>query len=313
VICFLGGLHSFLRAAAVCGAGLLSERGQRRIQTSPARAHRNADRGYRRDFATAWRTTSDNADSSRRTQVRSRQHRIALQRRSIFRYSTSAPVGPGTPIFRWNLRRSTGPTANMWLSSATGFSRFSGRVVLRIARGYRHQILNFGLPGADRRIRSWGAKWSRTARFAEKLMNQLKFVPGTVDLRIQQPFNYPNSYRRGPHEGQIRWDSRSATWRRIYADLAERQLSDRADFLARSRNGSELQHRHADAAIQHQQLQDLENIPSNGTHTAPQILAGWPRSPRRASHGVVSHYDISDGDRHFRRSDRRDWVAFRAT
>ena len=52
------------------------------------------------------------------------------------------------------------------------------------------QILNFGLP-APIDIQVVGRKLAANRAFAEKLMNQLKFVPGTVDLRIQQPFNYP--------------------------------------------------------------------------------------------------------------------------
>ena len=52
------------------------------------------------------------------------------------------------------------------------------------------QILNFGLP-APIDIQMVGRKLEANRTFAEKLMNQLKFVPGAVDLRIQQPFNYP--------------------------------------------------------------------------------------------------------------------------
>ena len=52
------------------------------------------------------------------------------------------------------------------------------------------QILNFGVP-APIDIQVVGRKLSANHAFAEKLMNQLKFVPGAVDLRIQRPFNYP--------------------------------------------------------------------------------------------------------------------------
>ena len=52
------------------------------------------------------------------------------------------------------------------------------------------QILNFGLP-APIDIQIVGRKLVANRDFAEKLMNELKFVPGAVDLRIQQPSNYP--------------------------------------------------------------------------------------------------------------------------
>ena len=33
----------------------------------------------------------------------------------------------------------------------------------------------------------WAATWRRIVIFANKLLQQVKYVPGAVDLRIQQP------------------------------------------------------------------------------------------------------------------------------
>jgi multidrug efflux pump subunit AcrB len=52
------------------------------------------------------------------------------------------------------------------------------------------QILNFGLP-APIDIQIVGQNQIGDHDFAEKLMQEIKYVPGTADLHIQQPFNLP--------------------------------------------------------------------------------------------------------------------------
>jgi len=52
------------------------------------------------------------------------------------------------------------------------------------------QILNFGLP-AQIDVQLAGLKVDENRALAEQLMQQIGRVPGTTDLRIQQPFNQP--------------------------------------------------------------------------------------------------------------------------
>jgi multidrug efflux pump subunit AcrB len=55
------------------------------------------------------------------------------------------------------------------------------------------QILNFGLP-APIDIQIVGHDEVANHDFAEKLMQEIKYVPGTADLHIQQPFNEPRLF-----------------------------------------------------------------------------------------------------------------------
>jgi multidrug efflux pump subunit AcrB len=55
------------------------------------------------------------------------------------------------------------------------------------------QILNFGLP-APLDIQVIGQNAEANHAFAEKLMHEIKYVPGTADLHIQQPFNLPRLF-----------------------------------------------------------------------------------------------------------------------
>ncbi len=55
------------------------------------------------------------------------------------------------------------------------------------------QILNFGLP-APLDVQVIGPNQSANHAFAERLLNEIKYVPGTADLRIQQPINQPRMF-----------------------------------------------------------------------------------------------------------------------
>ena len=55
------------------------------------------------------------------------------------------------------------------------------------------QILNFGLPSPID-IEIIGKNETANRGFAEKLMQEIKYVPGTADLHIQQPFNEPRLF-----------------------------------------------------------------------------------------------------------------------
>ncbi|HEX6495108.1 MAG TPA: efflux RND transporter permease subunit, partial [Acidobacteriaceae bacterium] len=55
------------------------------------------------------------------------------------------------------------------------------------------QILNFGLP-APIDVQVIGQNQVADRDFAEKLMEEIKYVPGTADLHIQQPFNEPRLF-----------------------------------------------------------------------------------------------------------------------
>ncbi len=53
------------------------------------------------------------------------------------------------------------------------------------------QILNFGL-AAPIDIQIVGPNLYGNRALAERMLNEVRYVPGAADARIQQPFNYPN-------------------------------------------------------------------------------------------------------------------------
>jgi multidrug efflux pump subunit AcrB len=72
-------------------------------------------------------------------------------------------------------------------------ANFPGTEFYQLPVDMTTQILNFGLP-APLDIQVIGQNLLANHAFANKLMNEIKYVPGVVDMRIQQPFNLPRYF-----------------------------------------------------------------------------------------------------------------------
>ena len=78
------------------------------------------------------------------------------------------------------------------------------------------QILNFGL-SAPIDIQIVGPNLYGNRALAEKMLNDVRYVTGATDARIQQPFDLSeHDGERGPHPCAGRSASRSGTWRRVF-------------------------------------------------------------------------------------------------
>jgi multidrug efflux pump subunit AcrB len=154
------------------------------------------------------------------------------------------------------------------------------------------QILNFGLP-APVDIQIVGRKLAANRDFAVRLMNQLKFVPGAVDLRIQQPSNYPKFHidvdRTKTNE--VGFTQRDVASNLLISLGGSFQTSPTFWLDPNTRISYNVVTQTPQYRVD--TLQDLENIPiSNGTNKTPQILAGLASITPTGEMGSVSHYDI---------------------
>jgi multidrug efflux pump subunit AcrB len=106
-------------------------------------------------------------------------------------YSNSAPVGPADADIQVSLAEDHHPTDN-YVSRLREIlpQRFPGTEFYTLPVDMVTQILNFGLP-APIDIQIVGPNQQGNREFAQNLLNQIRFVPGTADLRIQQPFDNP--------------------------------------------------------------------------------------------------------------------------
>jgi multidrug efflux pump subunit AcrB len=107
-------------------------------------------------------------------------------------YSTSAPIGPADADIQVQLTEDHHPTADYVEKLRTVLNReYPGVTFYVLPVDIVTQILNFGL-SAPIDIQIVGPDLYGNRVLAEKMLNEVRYVPGAADARIQQPFDYPN-------------------------------------------------------------------------------------------------------------------------
>jgi multidrug efflux pump subunit AcrB len=107
-------------------------------------------------------------------------------------YSTSAPIGPEDADIQVQLTAEHHPTEAYVNELRDVLAReYPGVTFYVLPVDIVTQILNFGL-SAPIDIQIVGPNLYGNRTVAEKLLNDVRYVPGAADARIQQPFDYPN-------------------------------------------------------------------------------------------------------------------------
>ncbi|HXO45266.1 MAG TPA: efflux RND transporter permease subunit [Candidatus Cybelea sp.] len=224
-------------------------------------------------------------------------------------YSTSAPIGPGDADIQVVLAHSHRPTEGYVRALRKNLGRdFPGVIFYELPVDIVTQILNFGLP-APIDVKIVGRDLDHNRSFAENLLNRMKFIPGMVDLRIQQPFNYPKLHLDvdRTRAGEVGYTQRDVAQNLLIALSGSFQTAPA--FWLDPRTGVSYSITTQTPQYLANSLQDLENIPvanaSDGTAT-PQILGNLASLTRGAEMGVVTHYDIQNAIDIFGAVDGRD-------
>ena len=106
-------------------------------------------------------------------------------------YSTSAPVGPSDADIQVQLSEKHHPTAayieQLRRSLAT---EYPGVMFYVLPVDIVTQILNFGL-SAPIDLQVVGPNLEANRALAGRVLNEVRYIPGAADARIQQPFDYP--------------------------------------------------------------------------------------------------------------------------
>jgi CzcA family heavy metal efflux pump len=106
-------------------------------------------------------------------------------------YSTSAPIGPADADIQVQLTEDHHPTAAyVERLRAVLASQYPGVTFYVLPVDIVTQILNFGL-SAPIDIQIVGPDLYGNRALADRMLNEVRYVPGAADARIQQPFNYP--------------------------------------------------------------------------------------------------------------------------
>jgi multidrug efflux pump subunit AcrB len=210
-------------------------------------------------------------------------------------YSNSAPVGTSDADILVTLSVNHHPTDQyIHQLRLTLPKHFPGVEFAFLPADMVGQILNFGLP-APIDVQIVGNDLAGNRLYADALLEKMRYVSGTADLRIQQPFDEP--YLRFRVE-------------RTKAEELGFTAHDIAQNLLVSLSGSfqtspsfwvdPQDHVSYQIATQTPQyradtLQDIENIPVTGTdpNAPPSIMASLVSMQRGTGMAVVSHYNIA--------------------
>jgi len=107
-------------------------------------------------------------------------------------YSTSAPIGPADADIQVQLSPRHHPTDNYVEELRSVLAhKYPATIFYVLPVDIVTQILNFGL-SAPIDIQIVGPNLQANRALAERMLDEVRYVPGAADARIQQPFNYPN-------------------------------------------------------------------------------------------------------------------------
>jgi multidrug efflux pump subunit AcrB len=153
------------------------------------------------------------------------------------------------------------------------------------------QILNFGLP-APLDIQIDGPDSAGNRKVADTMLQQLRQVPGLVDLRLQQPddgpvLNIDVDRTKASQGGFTQRDVGSSV---LNVLSGSSQLTPQ--FFLNPKNGVSYNIVAQTPQYQVQSLQDLENIPVSSSHGQPGILADVASISRSTEPPIISHYSV---------------------
>jgi multidrug efflux pump subunit AcrB len=209
-------------------------------------------------------------------------------------HATSGLIGAGDADILVSLKEKHHPSANYIANLRTSLPRdFPGVTFYFLPSDIVTQILNFGLP-APIDIQFQGADIAANRKVADKVLSELHQIPGLVDLRTQQPDDYPvltvDVDRTKAAQGGLSVRDVGGSLLNILSGST--QLNPQ--FFLNYKNG--VNYSLVVQAPQYtiQSLSDLQNIPlSSATSKQPEILADVAGISRSTEMPVITHYNIA--------------------
>ncbi len=208
-------------------------------------------------------------------------------------HATSGLVGAGDADILVSLKGDHRPTAEYIAAIRKEMPRnFPGVIFYFLPSDIVTQILNFGLP-APIDIQFETADMVGTRKIANTMLEQLHHVPGLVDLRIQQPDDYPVlnvdvDRTKAAQGGYTLRDVGSSLQNLLSGSTQLNPL-----FFLNTKNGVNYSIVAQAPQYDIQSLNDLQNVPlSSPTAKQPEILADVANIHRTTEMQVVNHYNI---------------------
>jgi multidrug efflux pump subunit AcrB len=209
-----------------------------------------------------------------------------------YMYSRSGFIGTSDADILVTLKEGHRPTADHMRALRRRLPQeFPGVTFYFVPADIVTQILNFGLPAPiDVQIEGNDIQGNRDV--ANKILDELRQVPGLTDLRIQQNFDYPKlqvSVDRTKAAG-AGFTPRDVANSVLLSLSGSNQVSP--SYFLNWQNGVIYSLITQAPQYSIQSLQDLQNIPISGATTArPQLLGDMASIARSNGMAVISHYN----------------------
>ena len=208
-------------------------------------------------------------------------------------HNTSGLIGAADADILVSLKENHRPTADYVRELRKKLpAEFPGNTFYFLPADIVTQILNFGLP-APIDIQIEGADIQGNRQVANKILNEIRQVPGIADPRIQQDFDYPTfrvdvDRTKAAGGGFTQRDVSSS----LLVSLSG-SFQTTPTFFLNWQNGVNYNLATQTPQYRIQSLQDLQNMPiTSATMTRPEILADVASITRSNEIAVFNHYDI---------------------
>jgi CzcA family heavy metal efflux pump len=208
-------------------------------------------------------------------------------------HTSSGVIGAADADIMVSLKPDHRPTAGYVKAIRQDVAReFPGVTFYTLPADMITQILNFGLP-APVDVQIDGADIDANHAVADRILAQVRNVPGIVDARIQQQFDYPDlevdvDRTKAQQDGLSERDVADSV-----LDMLSGSFQTAPMFFLNEKNG--VSYNLAAEAPQYdiQSLRDLQNIPVTGpTGRTPAILADLASIKRSHEMAAIDHYNI---------------------
>jgi len=209
-------------------------------------------------------------------------------------YSNSAPIGTADADILVTLAPKHHPTADYVNQLRLTLARqFPSVTFAFLPSDIVTQILNFGLP-APIDIQVIGRDLEADHAWANDVLRQVKSVPGTADMRIQQPFNEPylNLRIERTKAQELGFSARDIAQNLLVSLSGSFQTAP--TFWVDPKTGVSYNIETQTPQYNADTLQDLVNIPVTGSNAtaAPSLMASLVSIQRANGMAEVSHYDV---------------------
>ena len=210
-------------------------------------------------------------------------------------YSNSAPIGTSDADIMVTLSAKHHPTDDYVKQLRLSLAKnFPGVTFAFLPSDMVTQILNFGLP-APIDIQVIGNDLEGNRAWASQLLQRIRNVPGTADLRVQQPFDQPylhmNIERTKAQE--LGFSAHDIAQNLLVSLSGSFQTSP--TFWVDPKNGVSYSIATQTPQYYADTLQDLVNTPVTGADPSapPSLMASLVSTQRGTGMGVVSHYNVA--------------------